>query len=357
MARAGLGPAWKCLFANDYDARKAATYAVNWGPIECKDVAEISISELPPHAQLAWASFPCQDLSVAGEQQGGLTGHRSGAFWPFWKLISTLRSQNRAPSVVVLENVSGLLTVNAGQDFKCLLAALAKSRYRFGALLMDAIHFLPQSRPRIFVVAIAEEAAVPTTLRRCQPDPLWASNTLVKAHASFSQGLRSRWIWWALPAPPVRSAALVDLLDSDPVCWHAQAETQRLLTMMDDANRSKVEAARGLGRLAVGTLYKRMRGEAGRRIQRCEVRFDAAGCLRAPTGGSSRQSLLFVEGASTRSRLLSAREAARLMGLPEEYQLPTNYTEAYQLIGDGVAVPVVRYLSEHLLQPLLQGLN
>jgi DNA (cytosine-5)-methyltransferase 1 len=51
--------------------------------------------------------------------------------------------------------------------------------------------------------------------------------------------------------------------------------------------------------------------------------------------------------------LLSPREAARLMGLPDDYMLPQNYNEAYHLAGDGVAVPVVRFLAEHILEPLL----
>ena len=104
----------------------------------------------------------------------------------------------------------------------------------------------------------------------------------------------------------------------------------------------------------VGALYRRTRRDAeGARVQRAEVRFDGvAGCLRTPAGGSSRQSLLVVEKGRIRARLLSGREAARLMGLPEDYRLPTGYTDAYHLLGDGVAAPVVRFLAQHLLEPL-----
>ena len=63
---------------------------------------------------------------------------------------------------------------------------------------------------------------------------------------------------------------------------------------------------------------------------------------------------MIVEGASVRSRLLSPREAARLMGLPDDYQLPSNYNDAYGLMGDGVVVPVVRFLAEHILEPVLR---
>ena len=120
---------------------------------------------------------------------------------------------------------------------------------------------------------------------------------------------------------------------------------------------SKVEAAKRAGRRMVGGLYRRIRPDTdGKKIQRAEVRFDdVAGCLRVPTGGSSRQTIVIVEGALVRSRLLSPREAARLMGLSDDYLLPSNYNDAYGLMGDGVVVPVVRFLAEHILEPVLRA--
>ena len=56
-----------------------------------------------------------------------------------------------------------------------------------------------------------------------------------------------------------------------------------------------------------------------------------------------------------RSRLISARETARLMGLDDSYELPQNYNEAYHLTGDGVVVPVVRHLAHHLVEQILGG--
>src|SRR5208337_4622987 len=122
-----------------------------------------------------------------------------------------------------------------------------------------------------------------------------------------------------------------------------------------EVNLQKVENAKKAGRRMIGGIYKRMRlDEQGLKTQRAEIRFDdLAGCLRTPVGGSSRQSILIVEGDKVRSRLLSPREAARLMGLPESYILPKNYNEAYHLAGDGLVVPVVGFLGAHMLGPLL----
>ena len=124
--------------------------------------------------------------------------------------------------------------------------------------------------------------------------------------------------------------------------------------MMSEGNRQKVEAASRSARRSVGTIYRRTRpDEYGVKHQRAEIRFDGiAGCLRTPGGGSSRQTILVVEGEKVRSRLLSAREAARLMGLPDTYKMPKRYNEAYHLAGDGVCVDVVRFLAKSLLGPL-----
>ena len=140
MVRAGLGPRWSCLFANDIDLKKAASYARNWGESELRlaDVAELTTKDLPGVANLAWASFPCQDLSLAGSG-AGLRGERSGTFWPFWNLMEELADEGRAPLVIVLENVCGALTSHGGEDFTAISTAIAGG-YRFGALVIDAVH-------------------------------------------------------------------------------------------------------------------------------------------------------------------------------------------------------------------------
>ena len=358
MARMGLGPGWSCLFANDIDQKKAASYVRNWGDAEFQlaDVADLSTAHLPGGADLAWASFPCQDLSLAG-YGAGLGGERSGAFWPFWHLMKSLRAENRAPSIIVLENVSGALTSHGGEDFATIGAAIVETGYRFGALVIDAVRFVPQSRPRLFIIAVKEERPIPESLLSAIPDAVWLTSALKEAHGRLPGWMRDNWLWWRLPSPPRRSAVFADLIEENPkdVKWRSPEETQKLLDMMSPLNLAKVEAAKRFGHRMVGTIYKRTRPDGyGGRTQRAEIRFDGvAGCLRTPMGGSSRQTLMIVEGDEVRSRLLSPREAARLMGLPEDYTLPENYNEAYHLAGDGLVVPVIRHITANILEPLL----
>jgi DNA (cytosine-5)-methyltransferase 1 len=357
MARAGLGPAWRCLFANDFDRKKAETYRANWGADELYvgDVRTVELKQLPGHADLVWASFPCQDLSLAGAG-AGLAGERSGTFWPFFEIVKKLRADGRQPPLLALENVCGALTSHGGKDFVSICEALAGQGYRFGALVIDAALFVPQSRPRLFIVAVREDQAIPAALLGQGGEAPFATPGLLAAYARLPKNLRERWLWWRLPAPLSRNLTLAALIEDEPkgVCWRSHEETQGLIAKMSAVNLAKIAEAEAAGGKMIGTAYRRTRYDSmGVKLQRVETRFDGvSGCLRTPAGGSSRQFVLIVEKNRIRSRLMSARETARLMGLSEDYRLPTNYNEAYRLTGDGVVVPAVRFVALHILEPL-----
>lgn len=359
MARAGLGDGWRCLAANDFNPTKARCYRENWGGEELRlaDIGSLTAADLPGRADLAWASFPCQDLSLAGGGKG-LAGERSGTFWPFWRLMQALSAQDRAPRMIALENVCGLLTSHGGADFAAVGQAFASLGYRFGAIVVDAALFVPQSRPRLFIVGVHGDEAIPAALTGDAAVAPWRSPALLKAHAALGPQAQARWVWWRPEAPALRNTRLSDLLEDDPdsAPWRSDADTARLLALMSPGNLAKVEAAKQAGGRRVGCLYRRTRPDGhGRKVQRAEVRFDdLSGCLRTPAGGSSRQTLLIVEGDTVRSRLLSSREAARLMGLPDDYRLPSTCGEAYHLTGDGVVVPAVRHLARRLFEPILR---
>jgi len=354
MARAGLGAGWTCLFANDVDEKKARAYRANWGGevLSVRDIRALSAADLPGRADLAWGSFPCQDLSLAGAGVG-LNGARSGTFHAFWRLVAGLAAEGRAPSLVVLENVCGALTSRRGADFAAICRTFAEHGYGLGPLVMDAADFTPQSRPRLFLVGVREGVRIDPEL--VSESPTMAAHTPALSRAIAAAGLKA--IWWTLPAPPKHNLGLANVIEDDPKAmrWHTSAQTRHILGLMSDLNREKVRAVQARGGRAVGAVYRRTRTDAaGRRVQRAEVRFDGvAGCLRTPAGGSSRQTLLIVDGGAVRSRLMSARETARLMGLADDYLLPPSATEAYHLTGDGVVVDVVRHLARHLLEPLL----
>ena len=357
MARLGLGEDWNCSFANDICGKKVSTYIDNFGDEEVvkEDIYNLDASQLPGKADLIWGSFPCQDLSLAGNG-AGLNGNRSGTFSKLVSLVEELKNDKRPPNIIVLENVVGAITSHEGRDFEAIIRSLSSLGYYCGCLVVDGAIFVPQSRPRLFIIATRVPKTRHRNLTSNQPNTVWHPKSLVKAHAALPENLKKKWVWWSMPAPPKRDKDLVDIVEENPTDVRELDETEvnRLISMMSDTNIKKLDDAKQEQRLIVGGLYKRIRKQkSGEKFQRAEIRFDGtAGCLRTPTGGSSRQTLIIVENEKVRARLLSRREAARLMGVPDRYRLPERYNDAYHVFGDGLVVPAVSWIEQHLLKPL-----
>jgi DNA (cytosine-5)-methyltransferase 1 len=333
-----LRPHFRAAWANDFCEKKAAVYRANHpaSPFHLASIENVTGADLPL-ATLAWASFPCQDLSLAG-LAAGIHGQRSGLVWEWLRVIDEMATP--CP-VLVAENVVGLVSGAGGAHYRALHAALVARGYRVGALMLDAVRWVPQSRPRIFVVAVAKNAPVPARLIDTRPN--WAHSQAVIA------AMRDQIdaVWWKLPEPLARQTTLEDLIDWRAPCDPAHVAGAKL-ALIPERHRNLLNAK--TRHVAPG--YRRTR-ETG---QMLELRFDGvAGCLRTPKGGSSRQVLVLKEGNDTRIRLLTIRETARLMGAPEGYKLPGTYNEGYRAMGDGVAVPVASYLAKHLLRALVKA--
>jgi len=354
MARLGLGDSWRCLFANDMDPQKCASYRANFGDdhlIE-GDVSALNLKDLPlERTDLVWGSFPCQDLSLAGAR-AGMKAKRSGAFFSFWRHVEDLHKQDRAPRLIALENVTGLLSSNEGRDFAVICASLAALDYRISAIVLDARAFTPQSRPRLFILGFGPDA---TPAEATSPNEVTSPLALRDAYQMLPPSVKKQWAWMA-PTPGMqRNIRLSDIIDWNAKDWHTKKQTDTLLSMMNNSQRARLDAIVRNGARRAGAAFRRTRSEDGKTVQRLEARFDGlAGCLRTPAGGSSRQIIIAIENGAVRTRLITPREAARLMGLPDDYILPTSATAALKLCGDGVCVPVVQWLGEAILEPALE---
>ena len=216
MARAGIGAGWECLFANDFDLRKSRTYEAYWGKgvLKTANVRDLEVSDIPERADLAWSSFPCQDLSLAGSG-AGLNGDRSGTFWPFWTLMKDLANEHRPPAIIVLENVCGTLTSHGGKDFRAICTALREAHYRVGPVVMDATLFVPHSRPRLFIVGIKNTVTIPPEITG-EPSPTWHPRIIQRAYENLPQEDRDNWVWWNIPEPPARKICFADIVEDDP---------------------------------------------------------------------------------------------------------------------------------------------
>ena len=161
--------------------------------------------------------------------------------------MRALIAEGRAPRVIVIENVAALTISNHGADFSAICAALAEAGYVFGALAIDAALFLPQSRERIFIVALRVETSLPRGLTQDEPTAPFHSAALRKAVSNLPPSLRAFWRWWRLPTPPERNTTLLDFLDLEAPC-DGDAATRRLLEMMEPLHRAKIETRPRVGR-------------------------------------------------------------------------------------------------------------
>lgn len=325
------------IWANDISEKKAAIYTANHGaghfhlaPIEEIDGREV------PYGDIVWASFPCQDLSLAGKMRG-LRASRSGLFWEWIRVIDEMPDR---PPVLVIENVVGLLSTREGKDYQTLHRTLADRGYRVGPMLINARHWVPQSRPRLFVCAVSDD------IDSCEVEdngPNWLHAPPVLNAIKNLVDV----VYWSIPKPVALSPKLEDIIDWDAPVFES-AKTEALLNIVSQRHKERIDILPSSVR-AVFPGYRRTRG--GKQV--LELRFDGiAGCLRTAEGGSSRQFLLILENGEWSSRLLTPREAARLMGAPEGYQLSSSYNDSYSAMGDAVARPVAEYLARHLLEPL-----
>ena len=337
LVSVGLSSEFRTVWANDISQKKALVFNANnkAGVLQVCPIENISGKVLPT-VDLSWGSFPCQDLSLAGDIKG-LYASRSGLFWQWLRVMDEMPVR---PPVVVAENVIGFVSAAGGQYYVDAHEELIKRGYRVGAVMLDAANWLPQSRKRIFVIGVHGgvdiSALTSANATWCHPDPI------VKV-----AGMVSDWVWWKIPMPRSRKQILDELVDFDSPCDSEAMQSHKLSLIAEEKIHQLKELSRGCRRAFTG--YRRTRNHK----QVLEVRTDGmAGCLRTPCGGSSRQILIIATDGKLRTRLLTVRETARLMGVPDSYKIPGSYNDGYMAMGDAVAVPVVEYLSSQLLAPL-----
>ncbi|HRJ72529.1 MAG TPA: DNA (cytosine-5-)-methyltransferase [Terrimicrobiaceae bacterium] len=344
---------WDTVWANDLDEKKWEMYRHNFDADGCTfvlgDVHKIDGADIP-EVDLATASFPCNDLSLAGARNG-LAGTQSSAFWGFVDALSGMRE--RRPPLVLLENVPGFLTSNDGEDFRDALIALNDLGYAVDAILVDAARFVPQSRQRLFVIG---STAKPERARETSP-MLLQSDLRPAALADFI--FLNPDIGWSirrLPPLPARTLTLEDIIENVPLnsnAWWSRERSKYLFDQMSPRHREAAEKMIAGTKTSYGTVFRRVRN--GRSMG--ELRTDGiAGCLRTPRGGSGRQILFCAGRGSYRVRLLTPRECARLMGA-DCYKIDVPLNQALFGFGDAVCVPVIEWIAKNYLNPMLSELR
>lgn len=328
---------WEVAFANDINPAKFEIYRDNFGHKEFHlgDIRGIR-PETIPTVSLATASFPCIDVSLAGNR-AGLKGKHSSAYWEFHRLIKGMTK--RRPATILLENVVGLLSSNDGRDLRQIILSMSNLGYSCDLVLLDAADFVPQSRPRLFIIG---------RLHAPQRDSFYQSEVRPNQVIQFVE--RNADLAWDFSTPPslprrtMRLEDVVERFDSSDSIWWDKARKAHLFRQVSPRHRQVLDTLVKGESLNYATVYKRVRPQGCR----AEIRADGiAGCLRTPLGGSSKQFLIEAGRGEWRIRNMTAREYARLQGVPDTFKVNVPYNKALLGFGDAVCVPVVEWVLKH----------
>jgi DNA (cytosine-5)-methyltransferase 1 len=345
---------WKVDYANDIDPRKREMYEAHFQDPEPKfhlgDIHHLRPQEIPS-ATLATASFPCNDLSLAGARSG-LKGRESSAFWGFTELIKAMG--HRRPPLILIENVTGFLTSHGGQDFYAALLSLNRLGYAVDTFVIDALMFVPQSRQRLFVIGIMDDCS--DDRQSFDVRTVEDTNLRPRKLAEFILSHPDiRWKIRSLPSVTSREITLKDILEElpeDAPEWWTRERARYLLNQMSPRHRRIAEDMISGNTWSYGTVFRRIRNKKSM----AELRTDGiAGCLRTPRGGSGRQILFKAGHGKYFARLLTPRECAKLQGA-DDYQMVVPLNQALFGFGDAVCVPVIEWIARYYLNPVVNEL-
>jgi DNA (cytosine-5)-methyltransferase 1 len=335
---------FQIVFANDIEPSKRALYTANFdaGDFRLGDVRQIHGDDVPD-VELATASFPCVDLSLAGNRRG-LAGVESGMFWEFARVLEEMA--DRGPATVLLENVPSFASSHGGRDLRDALARLNALGYSCDLFIINARRFVPQSRPRLFIVGIREVADEPSDWTPSDLRPGWIA-AFAQRHPELRLHARPLWLG---PQSVGTLADLTQRLSARDPRWWEPARVDRFVSSLSSLQAARLSGLSASRRIRCATAYRRTRG--GTAVW--EIRPDEiSGCLRTARGGSSKQALVFAGLGRVKIRWMTPREYARLQGAPDYRLTGVTHNQVLFGLGDAVCVPVVAWIAREYLWPLV----
>ena len=344
LARAGMEEAGvRTIWANDVDKTKCDLYSSKWTAedLHNKNVFDVD-ADTVPHADIAWASSPCTDLSLAGKRGGLAEGRESSAFFGFTKVIEKMGP--RKPEALILENVCGLASSHEGNDFRAVVETFNGMGYSVDAFELNSRRWLPQSRPRMFVVGLLhpiDGGAMDSCLR---PDRL----SWIHVDPALITHLTP------LPSAPELLGGgltgLVDKLSDDDPRWWDKARIEAFVNSLSAVQAKRLECLKSAETVQARTAYRRTR--KGKPVW--EMREDdISGGLRTTRGGSSKQAVVFLGNEEIRIRWMTGSEYAKLQGAKGYDFSEFRESQVQYAFGDAVSVPVVEWLVRNAVIPAL----
>ncbi len=288
----------ECVFASEWDKFAQKTYEANFGHVPDGDITELDPASIPAHDILT-AGFPCQPFSIAGVSKANALGRAHGfshatqgsLFFNVAKII-----EEKQPRAFILENVKNLRSHDKGNTFRVITEALTELGYHFESKILDARHWVPQHRERIFIVGFRDAEDF------------------------------DHFAWPSVPTKP-----------------------QKFRTILDDDVEAKYTLTDGLWTYLQSYAAKHKAAGNGFGFGMT----DLDGVSRTLSARYYKDgSEVLVPQRGKNPRRLTPRECARLMGYPEDMKIVCSDTRAYKQFGNSVAVPVVTAICSSVVDAL-----
>ena len=286
----------KCVFANDMVEPSKKIYDINFGEeLTCKNLHDVNISDIPPHDILTMG-LCCQPFSIAGKREG-FNDERSNVFWKVLEIID-----HHQPKCIILENVKNLVTHDKGKTINTITKSFVERGYHVSYNVLDTskITGVPQHRERIYMVCLKSK----------------------EAHEKFS-----------LNFPIIEKRDVTDYLEKEVDDKYYYSDKTTTWDLIKDNVIKK------------GVVYQY------RRVYVRENKSNECPTLTANMGTGGHNVPLILDDKGVRK--LTPRECFNLQGFPSTYKLPNiSDSSLYKLAGNAVSLPVVKLISDRLINIL-----
>lgn len=293
----------ECVLTCELDKFCKTTYTSNFHDKRW----ETDITKLDPSSvenfDILCAGFPCQAFSLGGKQ-AGFDDVRGTIFFNIADMLQVKR-----PKMALFENVKNLRSHDKGRTFKVIQAKLDSLDYHHHTILINAQHFVPQKRERIYIVCADKKYLTTEEFK-----------TLI-ANIEFDYEKQK-----LLPLPKIS-----DILESNVSSEFTLSDKLWSFLQSHAEKHSKKGNGFGYGLIEPKTMT-------------------TARTLTARYYKDGSEILIAQEGKNPRR--LTPRECARIMGFPDSYQLTSSKTQTYKQFGNSVVLPVIELFAQRITEVL-----
>jgi len=291
----------KCVFSSEWNKYAKKTYDANFGEVPFGDITKIDETKIPDHDILV-GGFPCQPFSIAGVSKKNSLGKKHGfldetqgtLFFDIARIVKAKR-----PKALLLENVKNLASHDKGKTFTIITKTLRNLGYIVFSKVLDAKHYVPQHRERIFIVAFNED---------------YFHQSIVFEH----------------PEPPEKEQKIKTILEKS--VDNKYTLTDNLWNYLQEYAKKHYEKGNGFG---FGLI-------------------DPEGISRTLSARYFKDGseVLIPQGKGINPRRLTPEECKRLMGFPRQFKIKdigVSDTQLYKQFGNSVVVPLARAVAGEMI--------